>query len=391
MDNRERLDNTNEFEALVDEFIIGEGFSIAEEKKPEPKQTKKKKKFRALGSVIWVLGIIVFSVLLSLGIIFGASDFLGIGGNRGNEYTVEIPEGSKLSDTAKILRENNIIDSELLFKVYSKVKGYDKRYQTGVFILSDEDGYAGLATKLVHVGAKISTVTVRIPERASVDDIIKILAENNVGNESELKKVLQKGEFGYSFVEQIPEKTVHWRFEGYLFPDTYEFYNFDEPEKCAQLAIDKLLGTMESRFTDEMKAQAKELGYTMHEILTMASIIELEASSASFEDKQKVAEIFYNRLEDWGDSALLGSDPTRDYPYGNGAYNTHETVGLPVGPLCSPSMEPINAALNPSVSQPDYYYFVTDKDMNFYYNKTLTAHQNTVNRLRNNGKWPDFN
>lgn len=387
MDNRERLDNTNEFEALVDEFIIGEGFSIAEEKKHEPKKAKKKKKFRALGSVIWVFGIIVFSVLLSLGIIFGTSDFLGIGGNRGNEYTVEIPEGSKLSDTAKILRENNIIDSELLFKVYSKVKGYDKRYQTGVFILSDEDGYAGIATKLVHVGAEITTVTVRIPEMASVDDIVKILAENNVGNESELRKAIQNGEFKYSFVEQIPEKAVHWRFEGYLFPDTYEFYNFDEPEKCATLAIDKILGTMESRFTDDMKKQAEELGYTMHEILTMASIIELEASNADFEDKQKVAEIFYNRLENWGNSALLQSNPTRKYPYGGGAYNTYERVGLPVGPLCSPSMESIKAALSPSESQSDYYYFITDKDMNFYYNKTLNEHINTQNRLMREGKY----
>ena len=387
MDNRERMDSTNEFESLVDEFIIGEGFSIAEEKKPEPTKKKKKKKFRALGSVIWVLSIVVFSVLLSLGIINGASDFLGIGGNRGNEYTVEIPEGSSLSDTAKILRKTNVIDSELLFKVYSKVKGYDKRYQTGVFILSDEDGYAGIATKLVHVGAKISTVTVRIPEMASVDDIIKILAENNVGNESELRKAIQNGDYKYSFVEQIPEKAVHWRFEGYLFPDTYEFYNFDEPEKCAQLAIDKLLGIMEARFTDDMKKQAEELGYSMHEILTMASIIELEASNASFEDKQKVAEIFYNRLENWGDSALLQSNPTRKYPYGNGAYNTYERVGLPVGPLCSPSMESIKAALSPSDAHPDYYYFITDKDMNFYYNKTLNEHINTQNRLMREGNY----
>ncbi|MBO7217425.1 MAG: endolytic transglycosylase MltG [Clostridia bacterium] len=387
MDNREKIDSTNEFEALVDEFIIGEGFSIAEEKKPEPSKKNKKKKYRALKSAIWVLGIIVLSVLLSLGIIYGASDFLGIGGNRGNEYTVEIPEGSSLSDTAKILHENKIIDSKLLFKLYSKVKGYDKRYQTGVFILSDEDGYAGIATKLVHVGEKITTVTVRIPEMATVDDIINLLAENNVGNKSELKNAIQNGEFKYSFVEKIPEKSVHWRFEGYLFPDTYEFYNFDEPEKCAELAIDKLLGTMDSRFTEDMKKQGEELGYSMHEILTMASIIELEAGGASFEDKQKVAEIFYNRLEDWGDSALLQSNPTRKYPYGNGAYNTYERAGLPVGPLCSPSMESIKAALDPSTSQPDYYYFITDKNMKFYYNKTLTAHINTQNRLMREGNY----
>ena len=180
---------------------------------------------------------------------------------------------------------------------------------------------------------------------------------------------------------------MHWRFEGYLFPDTYEFYNFDEPEKCAELAIEKLLSTMDSRFTEDMRKKGEELGYSMHEILTMASIIELEAGGASFEDKQKVAEIFYNRLENWGESALLQSNPTRKYPYGAGAYNTYERAGLPVGPLCSPSIDSIKAALEPSTSQPDYYYFITDKNMKFYYNKTLTAHINTQNRLMREGNY----
>ena len=178
-----------------------------------------------------------------------------------------------------------------------------------------------------------------------------------------------------------------YRLDGYLFPDTYEFYNYDDPEQCAKLAIDKLLGEMNERFTAEMRAQASEMGYSMHEILSLASIIELEAGGASYEDKQKVAEIFYNRLNDWGDSALLQSNPTRKYPYGEGAYNTYEKAGLPVGPLCSPSIDSIKAALNPSADQPGYYYFITDKNMKFYYNKTHNAHINTQNRLMREGNY----
>lgn len=386
MDKNGNTDFLRENESLSDDFIIGEGFSIAgEENKPE--QKKKKKKHRALKATIWVVCILAFSIFFAIFAIVGATDFLGIGSGRGNEYTVEIPDGSSLSDIANILHEYDIIENKLLFKTYSRVKGYHKRYQTGVFIISDEDGYSGIATKLVHVGADITTVTLRIPEMATVDDIIKLLAENNVGNETALRAAIQEHVYDYSFVNGIPDKSVYWRFEGYLFPDTYEFYNFDEPEKCAQLAIDKMLSTMDKRFTAEMKAQADELGYSVHEILTMASIIELEAGGAKFEDKQKVAEVFYNRLNDWGDSALLQSNPTRNYPHGSGAYNTYERAGLPVGPLCSPSLESIKAALTPSTSQPGYYYFITDKNMKFYYNKTLNAHINTQNRLMREGNY----
>ncbi len=387
MDNRENKEPLSEQEVLVDQFIIGEGFSIANDEKPKQPDKKQKKRFKTLKSVIWVLVIIIFSVGLAAGLLVGASDFLGIGVNKGNEYSIEIPDGSDLSDIADILHENNIIQSKFLFKTYSLVKGYDKRYQTGVFIISDEDGYSGIATKLVHVGAEITTVTIMIPEMSSIDDIIERLAAENVGNKAELKKAIQEVKYNYDFIEDIPDESVQWRLEGYLFPDTYEFYNYDNPEECARLAIDKMLRTMNQRFSEEMRAEAKSRGYSMHEILTMASIIELEAGGASFEDKQKVAEVFYNRLRDWGAQAYLQSNPTRDYPYGAGAYNTYENAGLPIGPLCSPSLDSIKAALDPSTSQPDYYYFITDKKMKFYYNKTLNAHINTQNRLIAEGNY----
>lgn len=387
MENRDNNETLNNQNGLVDEFIIGEGFSIAGEEKPKEQTKKKNKKHKSLRAVLWVAGMIVAAVLLAFALISGASDFLGIGTDRGHEYTVEVPEGSSLSDITDILQEHNIVRNKFLFKTYSKIKGYDARYQTGIFIISDEDGYAGIATKLVHVGERITTVTVRIPEMATIDEIIKILAEQNVGDEASLKSAIQGEAFDYSFVSAIPENQVHWRFEGYLFPDTYEFYNYDNHEQCAKFAIDKMLGTMNQRFTDEMKTQAESLGYSMHEILTMASIIELEAGGASFEDKRRVAEIFYNRLDDWGESALLQSNPTRDYPHGDGAYNTYERAGLPVGPLCSPSLESIKAALDPTTENGEYYYFLTDKNMKFYYNKTLNAHINTQNKLMREGNY----
>ncbi len=385
MENREN--EVFKPDGLVDDFIIGEGFSIAGEEKPKTPVKKRKKMNKSLKTIIWLVGVFVVAAGLAVGALYAVSDYTGIGPGRGNEYTIEVSDGSNLKAVAEVLNENGIVKSKFLFKAYSKLKGYHKRYQTGVFVINDDDGYAGIATKLVHVGHPISTVKVRIPEMASVDEIIKILAENNVGNEKTLRSAIQSGEYKYDFLNGIPEQKVYWRLEGYLFPDTYEFYNYDDHEQCAKFAIDKLLGEMNNRFTAEMREKATQMGYSMHEILTLASIIELEAGGASFEDKQKVAEIFYNRLKDWGDAALLQSNPTRNYPYGEGAYNTYEKAGLPVGPLCSPSIDSIKAALEPSTSQAGYYYFITDKNMKFYYNKTLNAHINTQNRLMREGMY----
>ncbi len=391
MDEIERKDSAQNNESKGDDFIIGEGFSIAQEPQSEPEKNKKKEpNKKAIKSIIWVVCIFVFSIGLAALIMIAASDYLGIGPGRGNEYSIEIKQGSSAGQITEVLYENNIIKSKLLFRAYSKLKGYESKYKYGVYVIGDDDGYEGIAQKLINDGAKAKTVTVLIPEMSSVDDIITRLVDAGVGTKSDIVKAIQETAFNYEFVEEIPYKSVYWRLEGYLFPETYSFYAYEDTEECARLAIDKMLREMDKRFTADMRKQAKELGYSMHEILSLASVIELEAGSSSYEDKQKVAEIFYNRINDWGQSALLQSNPTREYPYGSGKYNTYETPGIPVGPLCSPSMESIMAALYPSTSQPGYYYFITDKFMNFYYNKTLAAHEAKNWELINKGiYYPD--
>lgn len=390
MDEIERKDSAQNVEPKGDDFIIGEGFSIAEEPQSEQTKSKKKANKKAIKSIIWVVCIFVFSIGLAVLIMVGASDFLGIGPGRGNEYSIEIKQGSSAGQITEVLYENNIIKSKLLFRIYSKLKGYESKYKYGVYVIGDDDGYDGIAQKLINDGAKAQTVTVMIPEMASVDDIIKKLVDAGVSTKADIKKAIQETAYSYDFVEDIPYQTVYWRLEGYLFPETYSFYAYEDTEECARLAIDKMLREMNNRFTPDMRKQADELGYTMHEILSIASVIELEAGSSSYEDKQKVAEIFYNRINDWGKGAYLQSNPTREYPYGSGKYNTYETPGIPVGPLCSPSMESIMAALYPSTAQPGYYYFITDKFMNFYYNKTLAAHEAKNWELINKGiYYPD--
>jgi len=377
------------FKNPLDNFIIGDGFEIPKEQEPTPLKKKKKNGKLAVKSIIWIVCVVAVSVGFAYTILLGISDYLGIGPGRGHEIVVEIKQGSSSSKIAQTLKDEGVIKSELLFRAFSKLKGYDGQFKYGVYLLSDEEGYSSIAGKLINDGAKAETVTVMIPEMSTVDEIIDLLVEAGVSSKTELINAIEEMSYSYDFINDIPSEQVYWRLEGYLFPETYSFYSYDDEKECAKLAIMTMLGELDSRITDDMEEKAAKMGYSLHEVLTLASIIELEAGSADFEDKQKVAEIFYNRLKDW-DAPYLQSNPTRDYPYGEGKYNTYETQGLPIGPLCSPSMESIRAALNPSTSQPGYYYFITDKFMNFYYNKTLQAHENKNRELINKGiYYPD--
>lgn len=391
MENYSNEPMNNEPEILIDEFIIDEGFSIADDNKAPKVEAKREFNLGPLKPIIWILAIFVVSIILALSILSMGSDYIGVGpGKDGEEFIIEIPEDSDLSDIANILKENKVIKHKFLFKMYSKLKGYDEKYHDGaIYVICDDDGYSGIANKLVAAGNRISSVKIRIPERASIDDIIKLLAEKGVGTEADLKKAINEAVFSYEFIEEIPEEKVYYRLEGYLFPDTYEFYNYDDKEECARLAVDKMLSVMEARYDQELRIAAEKRGYSMHEVLTVASIIELEACGGSLEEKQKIAEVFYNRLRRDGANAKLESDPTTYYPYGDGAYDTYKSKGLPPGPLCSPSLTSIKAAVNPSTANPSHYFFVNDKNGKFYFSRTSTEHQNTISKLKKDGLWPE--
>lgn len=154
------------------------------------------------------------------------------------------------------------------------------------------------------------------------------------------------------------------------------------------MVVDRMIAQTDKRITDEMYDRAEELGYTMNEILTMASVIQMEAGQ-NFKEMKNVAAVFYNRLNDKNEGTL-GSSPTcyygESFKNDDGRYNTYNVKGLPPGPLCSPGLEAIKAALYPTKDSP-YLYFVTDKDGNFYYHKTAAEQQKTINSLKQGNNW----
>ncbi len=379
--------------------------SVPEEATPVKQRSsskKKKKKMKGwLKVTIWIISIVAASVIASALIIVGTSEFLGIGPGRGVNCVVEISQGMSTSQIAYQLKESGAIGNEFAFRVYSKLKGNDGKYLYGVYTFNNEIGYSDLAEMLMTQGAKAETKTVVIPEGTGINDYVKningekvtvpgiatLLERAGVCSKQDFINALENTEYNYSVLAATQPEKTYYTLEGYLFPETYNFYSYDSKE-CAALAVERMLKETETRITDAMRTRAAEMGYTMNEILTMASIIQME-SGGNTTEAANVAAVFYNRLKS-PDFATLGSSPTCYYgdsfKYDDGRYDTYKVKGLPPGPLCSPGIAAINAALYPSENVP-HYYFVTDSSGNFYYHMTLSEQQQTINRLKRENKW----
>lgn len=229
------------------------------------------------------------------------------------------------------------------------------------------------------------TVSVTFPEGFTVVQIAELLEENNVCTALDFITVSNNYEFvkslNYSFFSGIDETDKRpFLLEGYIFPDTYEFYK----EEGAETALTRFLDNTEEKLTAEYKAKAKETGYTMDEILAIASIIQEEASE--HKHMANVSSVLHNRLESY-DYGMLQCDVTinyindcvKDSPYIKADvnkvtedYDTYECAGVPVGPICNPGIHAIEAALYPA--ETNYYFFVTDDDWNYYYSETYDEH-----------------
>lgn len=348
-------------------------------------RNKYKKERKRMPVGIKILIILVISFALAGGIIFAGIEMLGISLSEPVSVEVEIKKGSTSADIADLLEEKGIIRSSFLFRAYIKLTG-SNGFQYGVYEISNNSGYSDLVTKLSQPGDLGDTVSITIPEGYSVRKIAELMENNGVCTKTEFIKAVKYTEFDFDFIDDIPQGTVYYRLEGYLYPDTYQFFKADNEEdgqEFADKAVKKMLQRMSEVITPELKETAKKKGYSVHEILTMASIVEMEASGHPDEMK-KVAQVFYNRLRWTYEPARLGSTPTADYP--DSRYDTNNNEGLPPGPLCSPSTDAVKAALNPDTSlKADY--FVTDKNMKFYYTESLSEHNALIEKLKSEGLW----
>lgn len=373
-------------EALNDPVLQPEENSAVEKRKKKKKKNSKNSK-GCLVTIIWLLVIGLVSVGLAIAGLFVASDYLGIGKDfiRGEETrTVQIyvKEGTSVQEIARQLEEQDVLINRHVFLLYLKLTKKGNNMNYGAHDFSTKMGYSEILDSLAKP-AKAEDVEVVVPAGKTVDEIFRILEEAGVCSYSDLRNELLNGTFDSPLLSAVPKnEAIYYAAEGYLFPDTYSFYLNDSPNRVIQ----KMLDNLEEKFTPAMRQKAKDQGYTTHEIMTMASMVEMEACGY-FKEMPKVSAVFYNRLKNWPAGArLLQSDPTMNYPYGNGKYDTYKVEGLPPGPIGSVTKSAIEAALQPDTTVKEYY-FVTDTNGRFYYNETLSAHEATISELRRKGLW----
>ncbi len=261
-----------------------------------------------------------------------------------------------------VLRDAGLIDYKWLFTIFCKVSTADEKVSPGEYELRSTYDYRALIQHMRAGATSAMTVKVTIPEGFKMHQIFKTLEEKGVCSYNDLMEEAASTEFSYDFL-QASEGEGAYRLEGFLFPDTYEFYVGMQGAS----ALNKMLDNFHVRVTEEMYRRAEEIGVSMYDILKVASLIEKEAGSN--DERALIASVIYNRLNA---GIVLGIDASVLYPYNDheGAptaqmletqdpYNTRILGGLPPTPICSPGLASIYAALYPESTS--YYYYALDQ------------------------------
>ena len=343
-------------------------------------------------------------VLLILGGVMGYSTMTSAPGDDDTIVPFNVPEGSTYSTVGELLKEQGFIKSELAYKIYIKIHKPDMLY-AGKYPLRTSMSLSEVV-ELIASGATYTPDAkyVTFPEGKNMRSIAKIIEENTIHSYDDVFALLSDDEYLDSIIseywfltDEIKNDDIYYSLEGYLYPETYQLTGPDMPLKDIFAMMLNQLG----KVLEPYKSDIENSGYTLHQMITMASIVELEAGSAT--DRAGVAGVFYNRLNDgWS----LGSDVTTYYAAkidmserdlymseinDANAYNTRSDSlagKLPVGPICNPGVNSIIASINPASS--DYYYFVADKYGDTYFSYTYDEHINTVTRLQNEGLWYEY-
>lgn len=317
-----------------------------------------------------------------------------------SEKIVEIKPGS-IRSIASTLKEHHLIRNELSFRIYIKLNNITN-LKVGYYKLNEGMDVKEIVNSLVKGSTyNPNEINITFKEGLNIRKYAELIEENTTNSKEDFIKLVNDKEFinklikDYWFLtDDIVNDNIYYKLEGYLFPNTYTFASVDV---SLEDIIYKLLNE-----TDKQLSKYKDLidssSYSVHELLTLASIVELEGSNS--DDRKGVAGVFYNRLNNgW----TLGSDATTyyankidDWTYSlsykelnncNNKYNTRcsKISGLPVGPISNPGIESIVAVLEPTLH--DYFYFVADCTGKTYLTKNSTEHNNIINKLKQEGKW----
>lgn len=377
---------------------------------PRPRSSRSRRrsrKSRIAGAFLYVLFVIGLSAILATVGWIWANDLLALN----KEYTsviITVPEESIIQTEEKgedgelhtvaranldrivdQLKEEGLIEYKFLFKLYARFSKADQKIVAGTYELNTEMDYRALVTNMSRSSSTRQTLDVTIPEGYTLDQIFQLLERQGVSTAAKLEEMAASWDYAFDWLQDLPLGNYH-RLEGYLFPDTYTFYLGEDPK----YVINKMLVNFDSKMEKYLATFTEESAYSLHDIVTIASMIEKETDG---DDQKRIASVLYNRLENLSaetvgylqvDATLVyingGKIPTEADKQIDSPYNTYLYQGLPAGPISNPGMAALYAAMNPDNTS--YYYYVLNPETGKHeFSRTYAEHQALQARYAANG------
>ncbi|MBO5786423.1 MAG: endolytic transglycosylase MltG [Clostridia bacterium] len=394
----------------------------ADEVDEAPKNEKPEKKGRALEiaggifshlslipkAVVYIAIVVIVSAYLAYYIIAIGNDVFALVADT-RSVTVTIPENATHAYVAEILESEGIIEYGWVYEIYMKYRGdgdSSNEYISGEHTLNTNYNYSQIITALTAKNVKREIVRVTVPEGFTVDQIIDLLVDAGVGQREDYVEAINNYPYKWKFVQLLDEMgySEHrkYRLEGYLYPDTYDFYTTESEV----FVINKMLNAFNDKFwkdfthvngdgTTYQEYVEKEYGFTFDDLIVLASMVQSEGRK--IEDFYAISYVFHNRLSHPQSFPKLESDATIQYvlperisdstqldPNYESPYNTYLYNGLPPGAISSPGLDALSAAMFPSPPQSssgkdiDAYFFVSNDAGKTYYASSASGHEKNV-------------
>lgn len=357
-----------------------------QQKEAQKREKRKSKKNKRIFTLVWLIMVIMAGVILSKFLLTGVNDLFAISRPEANEVTVKITKNDSFDDVVNKLYDKGVIKEKKFFKFYGEMKNVDQYMERGTFRLKTNLDYEAIINYLESPYNNEKTVSIQITEGMNIREIANMLAKKGVvDDKQEFLNLCNSDNFDsdYDFIKDLgkaKEGGRYYKLEGYLYPDTYTFYENEDPT----LTVSRMLSNFATKNVNTLSTtegfdekvsiedRAEATGYTFDQIMNIASLIQAEA--ADTKDMYNISSVIHNRLDSGNASefANLGLDSTTYYPYRDAdsvpdskggknyksKYDTYTIKGLPAGPICNPSAEAIDAAIYPN--ETGYYYFCHD-------------------------------
>jgi len=383
-----RSDSGQERDKKSDKFNVNFDFDSEYRDVPEdrPVRLRREKRTGCIGGIMYSAFVICVSLILASLMWMATVDVLGFG-SVDEPVNVTVREGYDIDEITDMLYDSGIIRYKFLFNLYASYSNAGDKITAGQYVLNKNYDYRAIVQGMTaRAGVRVET-TVTIPEGFTLAQIFNLLEDYGVVTSSnDLWEAAANYDFDFHFLD---EETLgdSLRLEGFLFPETYNFYINSTPVQV----LSRLLREFNRRFTDTYVERAANMGYSVQDIINVAAMIEREAGSD--EERPRIAAVIYNRLGS-RDFPHLEIDATIHYaiagtdrPFStdlDSPFNTYIHQGLPPGPIANPGMASIRAALYPDSTNEYYYALNREGTHNFF--RTYAQHQAFVNSPQYGGR-----